>query len=105
MAEIGQFTHDIRFIEGKSNVCADTLSRPLETPLGEAYVIPENIASVQEEVTLETFSPEVIAREQESCSDVKSHKEGKLPKFVNMGYHDFFGTSLFCEMSGPKPRP
>ena len=106
MAEIGQFTHDIRFIEGKSNICADTLSRPIDVPLGEAYAIPEQIASVQEEVVLETFSPEVIRQQQELCSDVKSHLEGKIPKFVNMGHHEFLGgTSLYCEMSGPKPRP
>ena len=32
MTEIGQFSHDIRFIEGKANVCADMLSRPFNTP-------------------------------------------------------------------------
>ena len=33
MSEIGQFSHDIRFIEGKANICADMLSRPFDVPL------------------------------------------------------------------------
>ena len=33
MSEIGQFSHNIRFIEGKANICADMLSRPFDVPL------------------------------------------------------------------------
>ena len=88
MAEIGMFTHDIRFIEGKANVCADMLSRPHGVKLGEAYLIPDHISAVgknsvgknrsvgqnsvgensssplTDEVALETFSAENIQKYQ-----------------------------------------
>ena len=32
-------THDIRYIEAKKNVFADTLSRPSDVPLGEASIL------------------------------------------------------------------
>ena len=124
MAEIGQFTNDIRFIEGKANICADMLSRPFNVPLGDAYQLPDPIAAVGhssvaekvaplaidaidlDEVSLETFSPENIEKEQKTCSDCLSHKEGKLPKYVNMSEIKFpLGFTLYCEISGNKARP
>ena len=34
------------------------------------------------------------------------HLKGNLPKFVKMGYHKLIsGPNLYCELSGPKPRP
>ena len=77
MAEIGQFTHDVRFIEGKSNITADLLSRPWDVPLGEAYIVSdsiepdhyssEHISSIcTDNVSLETFSADLIQKEQES---------------------------------------
>ena len=41
ISEICQWTNDIRFLEGKSNVVADWLSRPPETPFGTAYQLPK----------------------------------------------------------------
>ena len=133
MAEIGQFTHDIRFIEGKSNICADMLSRPFNIPLGEAYRMPEQIATVGQvavgknsspsdriesgkislttpsvdEVSLETLSAESIEMEQKTCDDVRNHRLGKRPKDVVMEDVKYaLGPTIYCEVSIPnKPRP
>ena len=40
IGEICQWTNDVQFLEGKSNVVADWLSRPPEVPLGTAYQLP-----------------------------------------------------------------
>ena len=59
-----------------------------------------------EEVILETFSSEKVAEEQKVCPDVASHLQNNCPKYVKMDHHEFMdGVNLFCEMSGPKPRP
>ena len=50
MVEIGQFSNNIRFIQGKANICADLLSRPFDVPLGEAYKMPETITSNKSDV-------------------------------------------------------
>ena len=82
MFEIGQFSHDIHFIEGKAIICADMLRRSFDVPLGEAYLMPEHIASLGklsaeqiasisnqisainlDEVSLETFSAENLEKE------------------------------------------
>ena len=39
LAEISQFTTDIRYIDGKANVVADWLSRPPGVPLGKSYTV------------------------------------------------------------------
>ena len=116
MTEIGQFTHDIRFIEGKANVFADMLSRPFDVPIGEAYKMPETITTIGSdtqvsalslnEVSLETFSAENLQKEQENCPDVLNHKKGNLPRFVNMADIEMkSGVTLYCEISGDKGRP
>ena len=123
MSMIGQFSHNIRFIEGKANICADMLSRPFDVPLGEAYLMPEHIASLGklsaeqiasisnqisainlDEVSLETFSAQNLEKEQQSCPDVAKHQEGKLPRFMSMADVKMKsgGPTLFCEISGGK---
>ena len=56
-------------------------------------------------VALESFSAEKIAEEQKSSNDVKNHLNKKLPRGVVMGHSTFGDVELFCELSGPKPRP
>ena len=48
ISAICQWTNDIRFLEGKSNVVEDWLSRPPEVPLGTAYQIQkgEEVATI-----------------------------------------------------------
>ena len=67
ISEICQWTNDVRFLEGKSNVVADWLSRPPEVPLGTAYQLPkrEEIAAIEnEEVKLEVMDNEQLVAEQ-----------------------------------------
>ena len=37
LLEISQYTYDIRYKPGKLNLTADMLSRPIGTPVGDAY--------------------------------------------------------------------
>ena len=78
MNEIGMHSHDIRYIEAKKNVFADTLSRPSNVPLGDAY--KSDAIDSLEQVLTETVSLEAIVQAQQTCKDVQNHKEGKLPK-------------------------
>ena len=51
----------------------------------------------------ETFSAKNLEKEQQSRPDVAIHKEGKLPRFVNMAEVKMkSGPTLFCEISGEK---
>ena len=105
MNEIGLHTYDIRHIEGKKNVCADQLSRQIGTPLGEAYKVPEVIASM-DSIQLESLSPEAIREAQKICPDVENHWKGNVPAGVQVEETEVSpGVSLLCEVSGPKPRP
>ena len=54
--EIANFTNDIRFVEGKSNVVADMLSRPPDVPLGKAYELPE--ADINDDVPVAAVAAE-----------------------------------------------
>ena len=67
ISEICQWTNDVRFLEGKSNVVADWLSRPPEVPLGTAYQLPkrEEIAAIENKgVKLEVMDNEQLVAEQ-----------------------------------------
>ena len=83
------------------------LSRPFEVPLGEAYKMPDHIAAIDlDAVSLETLSAENLQEEQKECPDVKNHKNGRLPKYVNMSEIKMnSGPTVYCEISGPKARP
>ena len=66
ISENCQWTNDVRFLEGKSNVVADWLSRPPEVPLGTAYQLHEReeIATMESEgVALEVVSNAQLATE------------------------------------------
>ena len=49
--EVGQWTHDVRHIQGRSNAVADALSRPNNVPIGTAYQLPEPDVSAEPDVT------------------------------------------------------
>ena len=39
--EVAMFTNDVRYVEGRSNIVADCLSRPSDVPLGEVHRLPD----------------------------------------------------------------
>ena len=65
ISEICQWTNEICFLEGKSNLVADWLSRPQEVPLGTAYQLPkrEEVSAI-EGVKLEVIDSGHLAAEQ-----------------------------------------
>ena len=71
ISEICQWTNDIRFLEGKSNVVADWLSRPPETPLGTAYQLLKEEVAALEGVKLELIDNKELASEQRKCPNLK----------------------------------
>ena len=112
--EIGMYTSDLRFKEGKKLLVPDLLSRPPDCPLGSAhqvspevkYVPPEDTIAALEEVALNILSPASIQEAQADCPDVRRHRLGDIPKNVVVGDVVMSGQQLFCEISDPQnPRP
>ena len=95
--EIAQWTSDIRHKPGKLLVVPDLLSRPSqayqvhqESPdtleyAPPSYVAPEATIAALEEVCLNVVSPRDIAEAQTQCPDVIKHKQGLMPRGVEMG--------------------
>ena len=106
------WTSDIRYITGKSNAVADWLSRPADVPIGAAYDLPAisivdvpALASV-EGLAVDLIDHRALAKGQQNCPDVQSHRNGKMPKSVQIADVPFSaGVTLFCEVSSRKPRP
>ena len=94
LAEIAQWTSDVRFIDGKSNAVADWLSRPPHVPLGLAYQPPtEDVANIN----LEIINHKAMAQDQLMCPDLKAHRQNKLPN-SNIKLVEFSpGVDMFCQ--------
>ena len=122
LIEISQWTQDVRYVKGKSNVVADAMSRPSPSLLGTA-----NQSSHQEVTTdassiladesqplssvaaidLRTVDVHQLADAQATCPEVASHKSGLHPAgllWANVEMEP--DTWLYCEVSTPeRPRP
>ena len=108
--EIANHTSDIRFLSGKSNIVADWLSRPPDTPLGKVHQMPSQndleIAALQS-IALETVSHENLAKAQAKCPEVDAHLQGLHQKDLKIEKIEFSpGIFLVCDTSnGKKARP
>ena len=109
--EISQWTSDIRFVEGKSNVVADMLSRPPDVPLGTAYTTSPEIATTSV-INNDEMGPPLrfvdineIAKAQATCPEVTTTLRGLHPRDLVFKPILFDGVSLLCETSRGQPRP
>ena len=82
ISEICQWTNDIRFWEGKSNVVADWLSRPPETPLGTSYQLPSEEVATLEGVKLELVDSKELASEQRKCPNLKEYASTNITRYT-----------------------
>ena len=120
--EVSMYSNDVRFISGRDNAVADSLSRPEGTPMGSNYTLevdseealpPDfeplpDIAAVTRNsvISFETVSHSALAKEQSSCPEVASHAKGQHPRGVNMQTVEFAPqVILWCDMSKGKARP
>ena len=110
--EISNFTSDVRFLSGSMNNVADILSRPGPDKMGKVYQLPKPeespalCASIDEYVTFETVDSRQLAKAQEDCPEVVTHRAGQHPRAINMADVEFTpGVVLFCEISTGKSRP
>ena len=55
---ISNWTNDIRYLKGRSNLVADLLSRPNDHTIGKVYQMPEQIATT-------TVQHELFGRKKE----------------------------------------
>ena len=103
--DISQWTNDVRFISGKSNVVADHLSRPEHVPVGTAYALPtDDLAAIS--TAFETVDHHALVSAQEQCQETVSHSNGLHPGGLSFQKVEFSpGVWLTCEMSTGKSRP
>ena len=121
LIEVSQWTQDVRYVTGKSNVVADALSRPASL-LGTAYSVPNSMTSDGPSFDLETETRQIteeiaalcttidqgqLAKDQQTCPDVQSHRAGQHATGLLWADVEFQpGLFLFCEVSVPsRPRP
>ena len=91
LVEISQWTQDVRYLQGKSNVVADALSRPAPSLLGSANAQPVNMTSDEPSfdltdetrpiaaIDVQTVDLQALAQAQAACPEVASHRQGKHP--------------------------
>ena len=93
-------TEDVASLDSSSSWASSVDTPP------PPYISPEKTISALQEIALISLSPSALALAQESCPDIKNHREGKLPKSVVVADVDMAGTKVLCEVSDPKnPRP
>ena len=119
LVEISQWTQDVRYLQGKSNVVADALSRPAAGLLGTAN--SQDTAMTSDDPTfdlagethpiaaidVQTVDLKALAQAQASCPEVASHREGKHPTGLIMSDVELMPeVVVYCDVANPeKPRP
>ena len=103
IAEIGQFTRDIRHIAGRQNAGGDYLSRippnfsqsnPDKNIQGTVY---QELAAVEGH-KLQSTDPQIIAESQENCPETNKIKSGFHPNSVIFGDIKFGNSILYCKI-------
>lgn len=105
--EISNWTTDIRYVKGMNNVVADLLSRP-PGPAGDHNldISQEDAVAAVQVAALEMVNHRALAKDQQTCPDVRDHRAGKCPKSVVMQEVEFSpGVRLLCEMTETRARP
>ena len=105
LMEIGQFTKDVRHIEGLKNTGSDYLSRIPPNLKGSAYEEASIELAAIEGHKLECLSPQVIFEAQQKCKEVELAKAGKHANSVIFQAVQFGEFELLSEVSQSKPRP
>ena len=111
LMEIGQFTKDVRHIEGLKNTGSDFLSRIPPELKGSVYQESANELQKFKEVSalegykLECMSPTVVFEAQQECREVKAIEAGQHPTSVTFQPVEFDQVKLICETSFSRPRP
>ena len=99
----------MRYLEGKSNVVADWLSRPPGVPLGTAYQMqtPE-VDTIESTYNLEIIDHKQLAADQKVCKNVRNFRSGLKPPNTKMADIEFSpGVTLYCRQyeEGCQARP
>ena len=115
LVEISQWTSDVRFIAGKSNVVSDWLSRPADVPIGTAYSLVDDKLDIEEikridaiqNFAFETVDHKALAEAQASCPELERHLNGQHPRDINLQQVEFSpNVFLYCDIAnGKKARP
>ena len=110
LMEIGQFTKDIRHIEGIKNTGSDYLSRIPPDVRGAEYQNSTDqskkpVIAALEGHKLHSMSPAVIFEAQESCQETALLRSGRHATSLAFQNVEFGEVELFCEISQSKPRP
>ena len=106
LMEIGQFTKDVRHIEGLKNTGSDYLSRiPLEIKGSLYQKDADNSVNSIEGHKLTCLSPSVVEEAQQTCKEIELVKAGKHPTSVIFQSIKMGESNVFCEMSLAQPRP
>ena len=79
LVEISMWTQDIRYLQARSNIVADTLSRPSDVPLGTAYQIPSNDDSLVESPD-QKMTQDLLRLHSTNGTEVSALEHGESPQ-------------------------
>ena len=78
LLEIAQYTYDIRYKPGKTNLTADQMSRPFGVPMGDAYCPSINVESISSlKPSMPDITPLKILEHQSKSEDINRILQGK----------------------------
>ena len=112
LLEIAQYTRDIRYKPGKINLTADQLSRPVGTPLGDAYLpdvdlvadgdkdgpVPASSVNAVKE-TMTNITPLKLKQAQAQSTEINNLLQGKHSPRARFKWIQYKGENLLCEVS------
>ena len=119
LLEISNWTNDIRYLKGASNLVADLLSRPSQDLLGNVNKDPphpfdsgtQNMPDAPVSallptigaVNLQTLDYQALAAAQAQCPEVARHRAGHQADGLVMADIEFIpGVHLYCDTAGGK---
>ena len=120
LVEISQWTQDVRYLKGKSNVVADAMSRPGSGLLGTSnttastapnsepsFDLLDETRPIVAAIDTQTVDLQAIAQAQQHCPEVATHRQGKHPTGLVMSDVELQPeVVIYCDVSNPeKPRP